>query len=191
MISAILLAAGQSTRIKNENKLVKIFKKKPLINHILGSLIKSKVDRIIIVIGYQNKNIKKITLKSKKIYFTFNSKYKTGIASSIKCGLKKITGKNKGFLIVQADMPLIKASIINKIYNSILKKNNLVHILKYKKKIGNPIGFDISTINKLKKIKGDFGAKYLVKRLKNRTSYIKVKSKKIFKDLDKIGDFKK
>ena len=66
-----------------------------------------------------------------------------GISSSIKVGLKKISKKDKGFIIVQSDMPFIKSSIINKIHNSILKKNKIVHVLKYKKKIGNPIGFNI------------------------------------------------
>ena len=32
MIKAILLAAGQSKRLKSENKLIKLYKKKPLIN---------------------------------------------------------------------------------------------------------------------------------------------------------------
>ena len=51
MIKAILLAAGQSKRFKSENKLIKKFKKKPLINHSLMALTKSKVKKIIIVLG--------------------------------------------------------------------------------------------------------------------------------------------
>ena len=46
MISSILLAAGQSKRMQGENKLLKKYKKKYLINHILKSLIKSKVNKI-------------------------------------------------------------------------------------------------------------------------------------------------
>ena len=46
MITAILLAAGQSKRLKDENKLTKLFKGKPLINHILYSLIKSKLIKL-------------------------------------------------------------------------------------------------------------------------------------------------
>ena len=70
MITAILLAAGQSKRIPNENKLIKRFKNKPLINHILKSLIKSKINKIIIVLGYEHLKIKKVLLKSKKIIGT-------------------------------------------------------------------------------------------------------------------------
>ena len=35
MIKAILLAAGKSKRLRSENKLIKKFKNKPLINHSL------------------------------------------------------------------------------------------------------------------------------------------------------------
>ena len=189
MIKAILLAAGQSKRLKAENKLVKIYKNKHLINHTLNALHKSKINKVIIVLGYQYKKIKKIIKKNKKNIFVINKNYKNGIASSIKTGLKKISKKDKGFIIVQSDMPFIKSSIINKIHNSILKKNKIVHVLKYKKKIGNPIGFNIKVLNKFKKIKGDIGAKYIVKRLKSNTNYIEVRSKKIFKDIDKISDF--
>ena len=189
MIKAILLAAGQSKRLKGQNKLIKKFKSIPLINHVLGSLLKSKVNKIIIVIGYQKEKIKKIVKKNKKILYVNNKNYKKGISSSIKSGLVKIFKKDKGFIIVQSDMPFIKTSDINKIYNSIKKGKYLVHALSFKNKIGNPIGFDISTINKFKKIKGDVGAKFLVKKLKKNTNFINVKSNKIFKDFDLSRDF--
>ena len=189
MISAILLAAGQSKRMERENKLIKKYKGKPLINHILKSLIKSKVNKIIIVLGYESRKIRKITLKSKKITFVFNSNYKQGISSSIKFGLKKIIKKNKGFIIVQSDMPLITSSLINKIYYSIIRNNELVHVLKNKNKIGNPIGFNISTKDKFKKIKGNMGAKKMVKKLRKNTKYLLTNSKAIFKDLDKNRSF--
>ena len=189
MISAVLLAAGQSKRIERENKLIKKYKGKPLINHILKSLIKSKVNKIIIVLGYESRKIRKITLKSKKITFVFNSNYKQGISSSIKFGLKKIIKKNKGFIIVQSDMPLITSSLINKIYYSIIRNNELVYVLKNKNKIGNPIGFNISTKEKFKKIKGNMGAKKMVKKLRKNTKYLLTNSKAIFKDLDKNRSF--
>jgi len=189
MITAILLAAGQSKRIQTENKLIKKFKGKFLINHILKSLIKSKVNKIIIVLGYDCNKIKKVLLKSKKINFVINKNYKKGMSSSIKSGLKKINKKNKGFIIAQSDMPFIKSSYINRIYTSLLKKNNLVHVLKYKNRIGNPVGFNISVVNKFKKIKGDVGAKYMVKKLKSNTNFIKIISNKPFKDFDLKKDF--
>ena len=190
MIKAILLAAGQSKRLKYENKLLKIYKKNPLINHSLKALQKSKVKKIIIVLGHQHKELKKIIKRNKKIIFTYNKNYKRGMASSIKTGLKKISKNDKGFIIAQSDMPFVKQSDINKICRSINSKKFLVHALKYKNRVGNPIGFDSSLIKKFKNIKGQFGAKFMVKRLKNRTNFIKTKSIKSFKDFDKASDFR-
>ena len=190
MIKAILLAAGQSKRMKSENKLIKLYKNKPLINYSLNVLTKSKVNKIIIVLGHQHKEVKKIIKKNKKIIFTYNKNYKKGMASSIKIGLKKISKNDKGFIVAQSDMPFVKQSDINKICRSINSKKFLVHALKYKNRVGNPIGFDSSLIKKFKNIKGQFGAKFMVKRLKNRTNFIKTMSIKSFKDFDKASDFR-
>ena len=190
MIKAILLAAGQSKRMKSENKLIKLYKNKPLINYSLNVLKKSKVNKIIIVLGHQHKEVKKIIKKNKKIIFTYNKNYKQGMASSIKTGLKKISKNDKGFIVAQSDMPFVKQSDINKICRSIKTKKFLVHALKYKNRLGNPIGFDISLIKKFKNIKGQFGAKFMVKRLKNRTNFINTSSLKSFKDFDKVSDFR-
>ena len=190
MIKAILLAAGQSKRLKSENKLVKLYKKKPLINHSLNALHKSKVNKVIVVLGHQKKDLQKIIKKNNKNIFTYNKEYKKGMASSIKAGLKKLNKKDKGFIIVQSDMPFIKSSDINKIYNSIKSKKYLVHVLKYRNRVGNPIGFDISIMKKFKKIKGDVGAKFMVKRLKKETKFIKINNLKSFKDFDKVSDFR-
>jgi Uncharacterized MobA-related protein len=113
MIKAILLAAGQSKRLNSENKLAKIYKKKPLINHTLQTLHKSKVNKVIIVFGYQHKKIKKIIKPHKKNIFFFNKDYKKGMASSIKTGLKKVSRNDKGFIVVQKDMPFIKKTDIS------------------------------------------------------------------------------
>ena len=190
MIKAILLAAGQSKRLKSENKLIKLYKNKPLINHSLNALHKSKVNKIIVVLGHQKKELQNIIKRNNKNIFTYNKEYKKGMASSIKAGLRKLNKKDKGFIIVQSDMPFIKSSDINKIYNSIKSKKYLVHVLKYRNRVGNPIGFDISIMKKFKKINGDVGAKFMVKRLKKETRFIKINNLKSFKDFDKVSDFR-
>ena len=117
MIKAILLAAGRSKRLRSENKLIKKFKNKSLINHSLLVLHKSKVDKIVIVLGFQHKEVKKIIKRNKKNIFVLNKKFRLGISSSINVGLTKVSRKDKGFVIVQSDMPFINTSDINKICN--------------------------------------------------------------------------
>ena len=190
MIKAILLAAGQSKRLKYENKLIKFYKNKPLINHSLETLVKSKINKIIIVLGYQSKIVKQIIKNNKKISFTINKKYKKGMSSSIKCGLKKVSNKDTGFIIVQSDMPHLKCSDVNKICNSIKKGKKLVHALVFNNKVGNPIGFNNVLKKKFSNLKGKYGAKFMVKRLTKETNFIRVSSELRFKDFDKKSDFR-
>ena len=60
MISAILLAAGQSKRMVNENKLIKKYKNIPLIKHSVSNALNSSIDELLIVLGYQKEVIEKI-----------------------------------------------------------------------------------------------------------------------------------
>ena len=189
MITAILLAAGQSKRLVNQNKLIKNYKRKPLINHVVQSIIKSKIEKLIIVLGFEYLKVKKKVNKNKKIQFVINHNYKKGISSSIKCGLKKISNKNYGFIIVQADMPKISKNIFNKLHTEIKTNKKEIFVPIKNNKIGNPIGFKLSMINQLKKISGKRGAKFIIKRNRSKIKYVRTKSLGIFKDIDLIKDF--
>ena len=189
MISAILLAAGQSKRLRGENKLPKLFKGKPLINHILFSLIKSKVNKIIIVLGFEHLKIKTKLLKSKKINFVINKNYKKGMSSSIKTGLKKLPKNNKGFLIVLGDMPNVTKTTINKICSLITKSDKEIILPKFKNRTGNPIGFKQSMIKSIYKIKGDRGAKNIIKKNNKKIKFLNINSKSILVNLNTKRNF--
>ena len=189
MITAILLAAGQSKRLFNQNKLIKNYKGKPLINHAVQSIIKSKIEKLIIVLGFEYLKVNKKINKNKKIKFVINHNYTRGIASSIKCGLKKISNKSDGFIIVQADMPEISKNILNKLYKEIKTNKKEIFVPRKNNKIGNPIGFKLSMINQLKKISGNRGAKFIIQKNKSKIKYIRTKSLGIFKDIDLNKDF--
>jgi len=189
MISAILLAAGQSKRLRGENKLTKLFKGKPLINHILFSLIKSKVNKIIIVLGFEHLKIKTKLLKSKKINFVINKNYKKGMSSSIKTGLKKLPKNSQGFLIVLGDMPNITKTTINKICSLIARSDKEIILPKFKNRTGNPIGFKQSMIKNIYKIKGDRGAKNIIKKNNKKIKFLNINSKSILTNFNTKRNF--
>ena len=189
MISAIVLAAGQSKRMIGENKLIKKYKKKYLINYILENLIKSKIKKIIVVLGFESIKVKKKAIKNKKIIFIFNKKYKSGMSSSIKFGIKKIPKKSKGFLIIQADMPLVSKKILDSLCEGVQNNSSEIIVPVYEKRMGNPVGFQKSMAKVLNKTKGDIGAKNIIKKNKNKITLVKVNSKSIFKNFNSQKDF--
>ena len=93
MISAILLAAGQSKRMKGENKLTKEIQGVPLIKHSVKNILASSIDELIVVLGHQKEIIEKLIDKNKKIKFVFNKDFESGMASSIKTGLNHLSEK--------------------------------------------------------------------------------------------------
>ena len=60
MISAILLAAGQSKRMNGENKLTKEIQGIPLIKLSVKNILASSTNELIIVLGYQKEIVEKL-----------------------------------------------------------------------------------------------------------------------------------
>ena len=99
MISAILLAAGQSKRMNGENKLTKKIQGIPLIKHSVKNILASSIDELIVVLGYQKEIIEKLIDKNEKINLVFNKDFESGMASSIKTGLNNLPVKTEAFFI--------------------------------------------------------------------------------------------
>ena len=94
-----------------------------------------------------------------------------------------------GFLIIHADMPQISKKIINKLYDAIKNKDKEIFVPIYKRKLGNPVGFKYSMLKLIKRIKGDKGAKNIIKSNKSRVKLIKINSKSILNDFNRQRDF--
>ena len=187
MISSILLAAGQSKRMRGENKLTKNVKGIPLIKCALNNILKSHVNEIIIVLGYQKETIEKLIDKTSRVKFVFNSNYKEGISSSIKKGIKNLSEKNEAFFISLGDMPSINYNTYNQLIKYSKDKKVIVPLFKGQK--GNPVLFPKSFEKKLLSIEGDSGAKKMLEINKKEVLNLEIDDPGIIKDLDVPSDF--
>ena len=123
MISAILLAAGQSRRMNGENKLTKEIEGIPLIKLSVKNILASSIDELIIILGYQKEIVEKLIGKNEKIKFVFNKDFESGMASSIKTGLDSLSEKTEAFFICLGDMPMVNSDIYNQLIKSRNQKN--------------------------------------------------------------------
>ena len=67
MIAAILLAAGTSSRTGKKHKLLLPYKKKSIVAHSINNLLNSNVDRIVVIVGKAQHEVKKHITQHKKI----------------------------------------------------------------------------------------------------------------------------
>jgi len=198
MISSILLAAGQSSRMNGENKLTKEINGIPLIKYAVKNILGSTVDELIIVVGHEKEILEKTIEGNKKIKFVYNSNFTSGVASSIKIGLENISKKSEAFFICLGDMPNVSQNIYNKLIKS-RNNYNKKFSTKYKKEIiiptfeeqyGNPILFSKYMKEKIMQVKGDTGAKEIIQLNKDKILNIPFSQDGILLDFDTEDNFK-
>ena len=88
-IAAIILAAGQSRRMGDTNKLLIKLDGKPMIAHVVNAVIASGVAPIIVVTGYEHKKVSKV-LEDYNVKCVLNPHFSEGISTSIRLGLSEL-----------------------------------------------------------------------------------------------------
>jgi len=185
MISAILLAAGESKRMGITKQILK-FGKNTILEYTINNLVNSKIDEIILVLGYKAKEIKKqVSTDYDNLIITVNSDFRNGMSSSIKQGIRSINPEAKAALIVLGDQPLISSEIINLVIDSYNEKDVGIVAPIFKGIIGHPVCFNLDKYrDRLLGLSGDKGAKEIVDANKNDFLGLKVSSDKILVDID-------
>ena len=187
MISAILLAAGQSKRMNGENKLAKEIQGIPLIKLSVKNILASSINELIIVLGYQKEIIEKLIDKNGKIKFVFNKNFESGMASSIKTGLDNLSEKTDAFFICLGDMPMVSHGVYNQLIKS--KGNKEIIAPTYKGQQGNPVLFNKSMKEKIMVVTGDVGAKKILELNKEKILNLEINDHSITKGFDTQDDF--
>ena len=187
MISAILLAAGQSKRMGGENKLTKEIQGIPLIKLSVKNILASSINELIIVLGHQKEIIEKLIDKNEKIKFIFNKNFESGMASSIKTGLNNLSEKTEAFFICLGDMPMLSPDIYNKLIKS--KDNKEIIVPTYKGQQGNPVLFDKTMKEKVLDIRGDVGAKKILELNKDKILNLEINDQSVTKGFNTQDDF--
>ena len=82
MISAILLAAGESKRMGQPKQLMPLGQS-TIVEQAIDNLIKSRVSETIVVLGYRAEDVLK-TIAAKPVKIVANPNYQQGMSTSIR-----------------------------------------------------------------------------------------------------------
>ena len=105
MTNAIILAAGQGKRMKSSQaKCLQPVLGKPILRHIVDSLRKAGIDRIVIVIGFEGEKIRDY-FKDEVEYAWQHDQQGTGDAVKKAASLQDVGGKT---IVINGDVPLVK-----------------------------------------------------------------------------------
>ena len=164
-IKKILLAAGESKRFGDKNKLSEIINGKPIINHILDTLFEIfDPSELIVIVGHE-KNIIKNLIFNKDIKILENKDYRKGIGTSIALGMNNLNEDIDGVMIIQADMPCINSKDLINLEKKFMELNCVKVVMpEHNYRIGNPVILPRNYFNTLKSLKDDFGARSLIRK---------------------------
>lgn len=153
-IKAILLAAGNSTRFK-ENKLFSEVNGQKMIIYPLEVLKDCGIESIIVS---QYDGIARLA-DEYGFMFVFNDRPHRGISYSILLGLQQAKDAD-GVVFLVADQPFFKASSLRRMIEKVDEKHILRCVSKTRK--GNPVYFPKCYFNELMNLKGDVGGKQVI-----------------------------
>ena len=164
-IKKIVLAAGESKRFGDKNKLSEMINGKPMINHVLHKLLEIfDYSELLVILGHEHKVIKNL-ICNKDIKILVNIDYKKGIGTSIALGVNYLETDIDGVMIIPADMPYLNSKDLINLEKKFIELNcEKVVMPEYNSRIGNPVILPRNYFNTLKSLKNDFGARSLIRK---------------------------
>ena len=192
MISAVILAAGESRRMGKQNKLLLPVGGEALLIKLVKSVCDSDVGQVLVVIGHEAEKIRR-ELNTFPLSFVYNPNFSEGMTTSIKSGVKAISPDCDGLLICLADMPFIKNSDINKLIHAYvqnrIKEKRLIVVPVFKGQQGNPVLFSSEFRNDILEHKKGSGCRGVIMNYPESVKEIEMDNDNMLLDVDTLEDY--
>ena len=183
-VTAVVLAAGRSTRMGGPNKLLAELDGKKLVRIVTEQALASKASQVIVVVGHQADLVEQ-ALAGLKVKFARNPDFAGGLASSVKSGIAAVPANADGAIVCLGDMPLISAKLIDKLIDAFEPdRGHLITVPVSDGKRGNPVLWSRRFFRELMTLDGDVGARHLIARHAEAVAEVAVEGDGPFLDID-------
>ena len=156
-MTALVLAAGASTRMGQPKPLVPILGK-PLLARVLDTLRGVRPAQTVVVLGAEADRVRKgVDLRGATV--VVNPDFAEGMGSSLRRGAATAAGSSGPVLIVLGDQPFVSASTINALLRRHAAGDAKILIPTFEGVRGNPILIDHEVLPELDSVHGDTGCR--------------------------------
>jgi molybdenum cofactor cytidylyltransferase len=188
MISAVVLAAGQSKRM-GQHKMLLPWGKSTVIAHIISTLMDAGVEDIHIVVGGLRKQLT-LVLQDYPLEIIYNKDYRNGeMLTSVKLGIQSLQNEPEAALIVLGDQPQIYADIIQALFARYVSSNSQIIVPSYKMRRGHPLLIARSLWNSLLKLTPPMTLRDFLELNNELIDYLVVDNQSVVQDLDTPDDY--
>jgi molybdenum cofactor cytidylyltransferase len=189
--AGIILAAGLSARFGRPKQLLKL-KNKHLIEWVLDSALMSQLQNVVLVLGHKYREILRILgtrTSHPRLEVVINHRYLEGQSRSLRAGLSKVRHTHSSVMFLLADQPLLASKTIDRMLDKFWKSEKDIGVPVCRGKRGNPTIFNRIMYEQLLAIKGDTGARDIIRSNPSRVLQIEIDDPLCFFDVDSEKDF--
>ena len=188
-ITAILLAAGRSTRFEDGHKLLAEIDAVPLIRRAALALAHASVDDIVLVTGTNATDIAAAAGPGRWRHIE-NPSAAEGLSSSLRLGIQSAGNTPDGVLIALADMPGITAEFVDTLCAAFTasKGRRIVFPIAPNGRRGHPVIWPRSLFSALESVSGDTGGKALLAGHRDLWRPVECNDPGAFTDIDTRTD---
>src|ERR1044071_9143286 len=119
MTSAIVLAAGMSTRMGTLKQLLP-FGKSTVLGSVIENLRVAGLDRVVVVLGHEANKVRE-SIATTEVEFVTNEDHVLGMFSSVQTGLRALSSHTEAFLFGRSGCTSIRGQTIRALIGSFTK----------------------------------------------------------------------
>jgi molybdenum cofactor cytidylyltransferase len=180
-IAAVILAAGRSTRMGPANKLLADLSGKPLVRWVAEAALASQARPVLAVMGHQAAEVTN-AVAGLDLTLVHNPDYATGLASSLKAGIRALPETTDSALVLLGDMPRITTAHIDRLIAASASGKIVVPV--HESQRGNPVLWPAQYFPELLALEGDAGAKRFLTAHAADVHEVELGTDAIFLDID-------
>ena len=165
-LHAVVLAAGASSRFGSAKQLVRIGDR-PLLSLIAGRAAEVVGHALIVVLGAAAAELSPL-LRHSPGSIVINRSWREGLASSIRAGIARVPASSAGVMLVLADQVCVTAEDLRRLAGVWRRQPECLVAARYAATVGVPAIFPQHLFGELSELKGDTGARALIRRHADR-----------------------
>ena len=186
-VAALVLAAGQSTRMAPHNKLlVPGPDGKPMIATVVDNVLASRARPVLVVTGHRGEDIR-AALTGRPVIFVDAPDYAAGLSASLKSGIAALPADAAAVLVCLGDMPLVTGRILDRILAAYdPDESRAIVVPVHHGQAGNPVLWDRCFFQEIFALSGDAGARGLLRRHAEQVAEVEAGDDAVLRDFDTV-----
>ena len=170
----MVLAAGASVRFGSAKQLVRIGGR-PLLHTVVTRASEVAGTAVTVVLGARAAELAPL-LRHSPVSIVINRDWPEGLASSIRAGVTRLPGTCTGVMLVLADQAAVTAEDLKRLAAAWRRQPDYIAAALYRATTGVPAIFPRSCFSDLAELRGDVGARAVLRRNPDRIVRVPMES---------------